>query len=393
MAQFITTIRTDLDRPLGQYTIGGKMFTQDNKANRINVELYKKNVKVDASGEITGIVKRNDGKAVAFAGSIENGNAYVVLPETAYAIEGPIDILVRETIDDAKTVIAVCKAYVTKSADADYVTAGSTVVSIEELVAALDELDPLIERMQAVDVDKLSDITSKLEEVDEKLGAWNETEATLNEIVTDFEEAREEANNWFATKVNRPTTNPNGTSGQVLRTKGNGETEWVDAGLPTNSQTSDAVSSWLANHPDITTNVEDGSITPDKMSESAKSILRTAVQVEVYRGTLYIDPIFFYDSVDIIMQPTNVTANIGDTVSFTTSAKGFDSTNGTWSDSDVTYSWQYLDSTDDTWKSISGATSGTYSFTVSSDSPSTYRCIITNGINGDWKATNIVYRN
>lgn len=194
MAQFITTIRTDLNQPLGQYTIGGKMFTQDNKANRINVELYKGNAHVEANGEITGIVKRNDGKAVAFMGGIENGNAYIVLPETAYAVEGPIDILVRETVDDVKTVIAVCKAYVTKTADADYVTAGSTVVSIEELVAVLDELDPLIARLQAVDVDTLTSVTEKIEDIDERLDTLAALENEMRvEAIADWLDKHPEA--------------------------------------------------------------------------------------------------------------------------------------------------------------------------------------------------------
>lgn len=66
---------------------------------------------------------------------------------------------------------------------------------------------------------------------------------------------------------NQPT---NGTNGQLLRTKGNGETEWVDQGLPTDEQTTSAINSWLEAHPEATTTVQDGSLTESKFSDSLK---------------------------------------------------------------------------------------------------------------------------
>lgn len=61
-----------------------------------------------------------------------------------------------------------------------------------------------------------------------------------------------------------------GTSGQVLRTKGNGATEWASVGLPTDEQTAQAVSDWLDNHPEATTTVQDGSLTEAKFSAALK---------------------------------------------------------------------------------------------------------------------------
>lgn len=174
MAQFRTRIRTELEKNLEQYNFSGKMFTQDNMANRIEVELFRNGQKITATGTVSGIVKRNDGKAVAFPGAIESGVPYIVLPETAYAVEGPISILIRLTDGEEKTVIGICYAYVTKAADADYVTAGSTVVSIQELVDKLDELDPLIARMEAVDLATVANITSMIEDTQTALNTVND---------------------------------------------------------------------------------------------------------------------------------------------------------------------------------------------------------------------------
>ena len=57
----------------------------------------------------------------------------------------------------------------------------------------------------------------------------------------------------------------NGKAGQLLRTKGNGATEWVDEGLPTDEQTASAVFAWLDEHPEATTTVQDNSLTYKKM--------------------------------------------------------------------------------------------------------------------------------
>ena len=73
----------------------------------------------------------------------------------------------------------------------------------------------------------------------------------------------------LATKVAKPLTSPNGTNGQLLRTLGNGLTEWVSYGLPTDAQTASAITAWLNDHPEATTTVQDGSITSSKIAIGA----------------------------------------------------------------------------------------------------------------------------
>ena len=89
----------------------------------------------------------------------------------------------------------------------------------------------------------------------EKLGSGAVTAAKLGSDV----------NTILDGKVIKPSTSPNGTNGQILRTKGDGTTEWVDVGLPTDAQTAAAVSDWLDDHPEATTTVEDGSVTLAKL--------------------------------------------------------------------------------------------------------------------------------
>ena len=72
-------------------------------------------------------------------------------------------------------------------------------------------------------------------------------------------------------KVNKPATSPNGTAGQLLRTNGDGTTQWVNQGTPTDAQTQAAVAAWLAAHPEATTTVQDGAITVAKLASDVKS--------------------------------------------------------------------------------------------------------------------------
>lgn len=66
-------------------------------------------------------------------------------------------------------------------------------------------------------------------------------------------------------KVNKPSENPDGINGQLLRTNGDGTTQWVDEGLPTNEQTEIAITKWLNEHPEATTTVQDESLTYKKL--------------------------------------------------------------------------------------------------------------------------------
>lgn len=52
-------------------------------------------------------------------------------------------------------------------------------------------------------------------------------------------------NDIFNSKVNKPRVNPNGSQGQVLRSNGNGETEWIYTGTPTDEQVREVMESWL----------------------------------------------------------------------------------------------------------------------------------------------------
>lgn len=97
---------------------------------------------------------------------------------------------------------------------------------------------------------------------------------------------KEQADLINSRKVNNPIDEDNqpvyGTPGQLLKTNGDGSTEWVDEGLPTDEQTAQAISDWLDAHPEATTTVLDGSITKAKLNSSFRRSL--SVNVEDFSG-------------------------------------------------------------------------------------------------------------
>ena len=107
-------------------------------------------------------------------------------------------------------------------------------------------------------------------------GHW--TQVALAPEVSDLKSEINDNKSDIATlethKVNQPLDEYNqptdGTAGQLLRTKGDGSTEWSDVGQPTDAQTAQAVSDWLDAHPEATTTVLDGSITEQKLNNAVK---------------------------------------------------------------------------------------------------------------------------
>ena len=98
---------------------------------------------------------------------------------------------------------------------------------------------------------------------------------TFNAAVDDWldENPNTFANVILKNKVNCPRDEydkpTDGIAGQVLRTNGDGTTEWVYEGLPTDEQTAEAVEAWLDAHPEATTTVQDGAISTTKLHDRA----------------------------------------------------------------------------------------------------------------------------
>lgn len=105
------------------------------------------------------------------------------------------------------------------------------------------------------------------------MGEFNELKADLTQLESDVDSVE----TAVSAKVNKPLTSPDGTTGQLLRSLGNGNTEWSNVGAPTDEQVGSAVTDWLDNHPEATTTVQDGSLTEDKFTSGALYDIKNGV--------------------------------------------------------------------------------------------------------------------
>lgn len=76
-----------------------------------------------------------------------------------------------------------------------------------------------------------------------------------------------EFNSLKEDKVDKPSVADNN---KIPRAK-DGDVEWVEVGQPTDEQTSNAVKSWLNEHPEATTTVQDKSLTETKFTDQLKT--------------------------------------------------------------------------------------------------------------------------
>lgn len=128
----------------------------------------------------------------------------------------------------------------------------------KEVVGAINENTSSINQLSGGKADK-----SEVNELKEDLS----NEVTNRNTAVSTERTR--AISVENTKISKPTTTDNN---KFPRAK-NGDVEWVEQGLPTDEQTSSAVTNWLNAHPEATTTVQDKSLEVSKLTDNAKLFL------------------------------------------------------------------------------------------------------------------------
>lgn len=140
MAWFETWIKNDLAKPINVVQLQGVMFNLDNLANKIGVELEYNGQPAALEGTIAGYVIRNDGTTLNLTTNTgkEGNKAWVILPQEAYTVEGPISIVIKLVYNSAETTIGACAGYVTRSRTSSEIAPTGTVIpSLASLEAAI----------------------------------------------------------------------------------------------------------------------------------------------------------------------------------------------------------------------------------------------------------------
>ena len=137
MARIETWLKCDLKKLVTVQYLQGNIFSQDNQANLIGVELYDNGTAVTASGTVTANIIREDGATVTATGSTSGNKVSVVLPAAAYAIPGAIAIIIKITLSGVITTIAAVVGTVYRSTTDTPVDPGTIMPSIQTLISQI----------------------------------------------------------------------------------------------------------------------------------------------------------------------------------------------------------------------------------------------------------------
>lgn len=144
MAQIETWLNTDLKKPVRVIPLKGKLFTQDAMGNLIGVHVFDEGEPATLVGSVIGWVMLENQTTVVVTGEKSGNDAYIVLPEAAYAYPGLISItiqLVDESgEEEVKTTVGACTAYVYKSATDVTIDPGEVVPDLATLLAKIEEM-------------------------------------------------------------------------------------------------------------------------------------------------------------------------------------------------------------------------------------------------------------
>lgn len=141
MARIETWLKCNLGSPVKTQYLDGNIFSMDNQANLIGVEVFEPDgTPSNLSGIVSANVVRSDGGTVAVSGGVIIGNkASVILPQAAYTVPGIIAIFVKLTSDEVITTIGALIANVYQTSTDSPVDPGTIIPSVEALIEQIND--------------------------------------------------------------------------------------------------------------------------------------------------------------------------------------------------------------------------------------------------------------
>lgn len=139
MAMIETWFNQDLQEPVQVRYLDGNVFSQDNQGNLIGVNVFNGGAPASLSGAVSASCIRPDGNTVAVVGVLTGSSVYVLLPSAAYAVPGPLSVVVKLTGGGSTTTLCAVIANVYQSSTDTVVDPGTILPSISELIAEIEE--------------------------------------------------------------------------------------------------------------------------------------------------------------------------------------------------------------------------------------------------------------
>lgn len=242
MAVFETWLKSDLKKPVQVKPLTGNLFSQDEDGNLIGVEVFDDGSPADLSGGVNGYIIRADGSTVVVIGERSGNKVSILLPAAAYAVVGPISIVIKLST----TTVGACTGYVYRSTTDNAVDPGSVVPDITDLLAMISDCEDATDAANAA-ADMIDDMTAAATGLD----AGASPTVAISEV-------RGHKHISFGIPKGDP-----GIQGQQGPQGPQGDPAPADLVVP-------AVEGWLEDHPEATTTVQDGAISYAKLDSSLK---------------------------------------------------------------------------------------------------------------------------
>ena len=101
---------------------------------------------------------------------------------------------------------------------------------------------------------------------------------TVKILADNYPEFSEELNK----KLNKPVVNPDGFLNDILLSNGDGSTRWESLDITIGNEIQEAVDTWLDEHPEATTTVQDGTISPAKLNTELYNLYKQQGRVQFF---------------------------------------------------------------------------------------------------------------
>lgn len=159
-----TTYTVDISKPLLPTPLQQMLITKDKGANRLSVALYQNGAPFSPGGTCAGFVVRRDGSTVPVTGTVDGSLMYIDLPAAAYALDGPINIGIKNinTTAGTETTVFLGLGVVSLGETDTVIDPGTIIPSVSALIAAIEDAIESIPEDYSV----LSDMVDTLTHVD-----------------------------------------------------------------------------------------------------------------------------------------------------------------------------------------------------------------------------------
>lgn len=133
-----TWFHQDIMQAVKVQYLDGNVFSADNNGNKVGVRLTSNGSYTNVIGNVSANVIRSDGITVPVTGDSDGDKAWVILPQSAYAVPGVISIVIKSSYSSNVSTICAVVANVYQSSTDTIVDPGTIIPSIETLIAAIE---------------------------------------------------------------------------------------------------------------------------------------------------------------------------------------------------------------------------------------------------------------